>query len=264
MNMTKNLFIAALTISALCGPAFGNDRPDEQRGSQDRVAQPEDRYDPDHSEWKGRKLTNAEFVHKAALCGMKEVRAAQLAAERATSSDVKAFAAKLVTDHQQANDRLSEIARRKGITLPEPNVFDQSAVTAGASDITSRRTSDRLREQTDPVGADKNRPAPATSTTTDRNLVTDRDSGEHPYRADRKETEQESLNKLRSLNGEAFETAFLKCMVKDHRNAVDLFTKASSDLDDSELKAFASSTLPKLREHFDEAQRITRQSQASN
>jgi putative membrane protein len=59
------------------------------------------------------------FVMKAAQGGMTEVQLGQLAADKATSPDVKAFGSKMVTDHGQANDELKSIATTKGITLPD-------------------------------------------------------------------------------------------------------------------------------------------------
>jgi putative membrane protein len=59
------------------------------------------------------------FVMKAAQGGMTEVQLGQLAADKATSQDVKDFGSKMVTDHGKANDELKSIAGSKGITLPD-------------------------------------------------------------------------------------------------------------------------------------------------
>lgn len=47
-------------------------------------------------------------------------------------------------------------------------------------------------------------------------------------------------------------------MVKDHEDAVDLFTKAAKKSDDAEVQAFAAKTLPKLQHHLDQAKAIKR------
>ena len=56
---------------------------------------------------------------KAAQGGMTEVQLGQMAADKATSQDVKDFGSKMVTDHGKANDELKSIAGTKGITLSD-------------------------------------------------------------------------------------------------------------------------------------------------
>jgi putative membrane protein len=59
------------------------------------------------------------FVMKAAQGGMTEVQLGQIAADKASSPDVKSFGSQMVTDHGKANDELKAIAASKGITLPD-------------------------------------------------------------------------------------------------------------------------------------------------
>jgi putative membrane protein len=57
-----------------------------------------------------------------------------------------------------------------------------------------------------------------------------------------------ALDTLRTRSGRDFDTAFVKQMVTDHDEAVELFT-AATQLSDKELAAFASRTLPVLQQH---------------
>lgn len=59
-----------------------------------------------------------EFVSKAGMGGMFEVQAGNLALQKATSADVKAFAQRMVTDHGTANTELAQLATTKGLALP--------------------------------------------------------------------------------------------------------------------------------------------------
>ncbi len=61
---------------------------------------------------------DADFAVKAGNGGMAEVAMAKLAQQKATNPDVKAFAAKMITDHTKANDKLMALAKQKNITLP--------------------------------------------------------------------------------------------------------------------------------------------------
>jgi len=58
------------------------------------------------------------FVKEAASGGMAEVELGRLAAERASSPEVKQFGQRMVDDHTKANDELKAIAQRKNIALP--------------------------------------------------------------------------------------------------------------------------------------------------
>ncbi|MEJ6022533.1 DUF4142 domain-containing protein [Ramlibacter sp. PS4R-6] len=59
-----------------------------------------------------------KFIQDVAGGGMFEVQAAQLAASKASSPDVKTFASKLADDHQQANNELVQMANAKKVELP--------------------------------------------------------------------------------------------------------------------------------------------------
>lgn len=60
----------------------------------------------------------AAFMKQAALGGMMEVELGKLAQEKAANAQVKAFAAKMVTDHEKANAELKTLASGAGIILP--------------------------------------------------------------------------------------------------------------------------------------------------
>jgi putative membrane protein len=61
---------------------------------------------------------DADFVTKAAEGGQFEVEVAKLAADKASSADVKTFAQMLVDDHSAANDKLRQIATSHNVALP--------------------------------------------------------------------------------------------------------------------------------------------------
>jgi len=57
-----------------------------------------------------------KFVKEAAIGGMYEVEAGQLALKNASSDEVKQMAQHIVDDHTQANEKLKSIAQAKGLT----------------------------------------------------------------------------------------------------------------------------------------------------
>jgi len=62
----------------------------------------------------------------------------------------------------------------------------------------------------------------------------------------------DSLNKAT----DSFDKDYVDEMVKAHENAVSLFQKQADNGTDADLKAFASKTLPKLKEHLDKIKKI--------
>jgi len=67
---------------------------------------------------------------------------------------------------------------------------------------------------------------------------------------------QKDMDKLNSLSGAAFDKAYMAMMVKDHKKDVSEFQKESKSGKDSDLKSFASTTLPTLQNHLKMAQDI--------
>jgi putative membrane protein len=61
--------------------------------------------------------SDASFLRKAAEGGAAEVELGNLAKQRATDSEVKQFAEKMVTDHSKANAELKELAQRKNLAI---------------------------------------------------------------------------------------------------------------------------------------------------
>ncbi|GBQ89564.1 hypothetical protein AA13595_2674 [Gluconacetobacter johannae DSM 13595] len=61
---------------------------------------------------------DATFVEKASVANTFEIATGRLADSRSHNAKVKAFAARLVTDHSANQDRLGGIATQHGVTLP--------------------------------------------------------------------------------------------------------------------------------------------------
>jgi len=63
-------------------------------------------------------------------------------------------------------------------------------------------------------------------------------------------------DKLEKLSGSAFDKAFVDMMVTNHRTNIPNFERVASHGTDPELKQFASSTVPTLKEHLEMAQKV--------
>ena len=90
----------------------------------------------------GQVMQDKMFLRKAAEGGIAEVKLGQLAAQKGSSEDVKAFGQKMVDDHTQLNLEIAQLADSMGVMLPKSmNKEDQteydklSALTGNDFDI---------------------------------------------------------------------------------------------------------------------------------
>lgn len=133
-----------------------------------------------------------EFVTKAAQGGMFEVALGQVVEKSATSADVKSFASTMVTDHGKANDELSALAAKKGVTVP----------------------------------------------------------------AQLDDSKKSKVDDYSKMTGAKLDRKYADDMVEDHEDDVKEFKKASTDLKDPDLRAWAAKTLPVLEHHLQMAKDI--------
>ena len=62
---------------------------------------------------------------------------------------------------------------------------------------------------------------------------------------------------MQKLSGAAFDRAYMKEMLKDHKTDVAAFKKESTQANDADLKAFAAKTTPTLKSHLQMAQQTS-------
>lgn len=91
------------------GDPYGSQQGNQQTGSQSNTQTSSgDQFSK----------TDQDFINKAFQSNQNEIELSRLAAQKASSSDVKQYAQQLVDDHTKANDQLRQIAQSKGINIP--------------------------------------------------------------------------------------------------------------------------------------------------
>jgi putative membrane protein len=85
-----------------------------------------------------------------------------------------------------------------------------------------------------------------------------RDLPEHPAAKDR-----QAKARLEKLSGAQFDKVYMRDMVKDHQKDVAEFERESKMAKDPAVKSFAEQTLPTLKEHLKEAEKIAPKSQTA-
>jgi putative membrane protein len=61
---------------------------------------------------------------------------------------------------------------------------------------------------------------------------------------------------LTGSTGAEFDRSYINMMVKDHKKTVQLFERAAKQSPDAQIKAFATQTLPTLKQHYTSIQSI--------
>jgi len=93
-------------------------------------------------------------------------------------------------------------------------------------------------------------------TKANKELITIADKKRYKMAERMDQTHQDAADKLAKLQGNEFDREFLRQMVKDHEEAVALFTAKAKDANDEGLKDFAARTLPTLKEHYKMVQEL--------
>jgi putative membrane protein len=161
-------------------------------------------------------------IHRANL---DEIRMGQLAQRNGSSAQVKQYGARLVSDHQAADQKVVALAKQLRITLPQ-----ERGQMSGAP----------FKSSDDRPGYMGRRDSTADSTTPQSYAPSTPQPGD----------------RLRSLRGAAFDTAFAKVMVDAHNQAIGLLELAQGQAQHEELRSLIASTLPALREHLQIAQSL--------
>jgi putative membrane protein len=108
---TLSVAVAALAQTSPGATPQGSNTTQPQSAAPARTGVPGDRSSglaPDR-----------QFVERAAAGGVAEVQMGQLAQQKASSTQVKEFAARMVTDHTKANEELKQLAQAKGIAVSD-------------------------------------------------------------------------------------------------------------------------------------------------
>jgi len=91
------------------------------------------------------------------------------------------------------------------------------------------------------------------------NQMADRNRWKNGERMDQEH--QQLFQKLAALQGQQFDNEFLQKMVEGHKKVAEIFKHASENCKNAEIKQYATQTLAAIRQHEQEAQRLSGQNQ---
>ena len=67
---------------------------------------------------------------------------------------------------------------------------------------------------------------------------------------------QSAIDKFSKMSADSFDAAYVKEMVKDHKNDIAEFERAQNEVKNEDLKKFISDTIPMMKEHLEMAEKI--------
>jgi putative membrane protein len=74
--------------------------------------------------------------------------------------------------------------------------------------------------------------------------------------ADNNDKVEKAVRKLSDQDAKDFDKEYVDTMVKDHKDAINLFEREAKHAEDADLKNFAADTLPTLRQHGEHAKSL--------
>jgi putative membrane protein len=111
--------VGTVVLAMSLTPAFAQSQPPTQPQTPPTARPQTQPRNPTADMQKSAKADSSQqFVKEAAIGGMAEVELGRLAADKASSDQVKKFGQRMVDDHGRANDELKTLAQNKNIDLP--------------------------------------------------------------------------------------------------------------------------------------------------
>lgn len=185
-------------------------------------------------------IVDRTFAENAVASGKIMVDGARLASEKASSDQVKQYAAQLVSAQSAANDELASLLQQKHIEIDAwPDRRDGGGSTQGPNDSTT------LTKQ---GGPPRGSPSP---TGTSGSMGTVATTGE--------ELDREKAGTAKpwmQASGTAFDAGFIAAQAKTHYDAIALFDEESTTGTDPELKAFAAKHISRLRDQVRQVEQL--------
>jgi putative membrane protein len=246
--MIRQLLFCTLTGALICGSAAfaqpANDQQQSDRAAEDRdlgnVVQkdaqelgepgnenPEQRWD-DNTPMTAERVLN--FLH---WNSMKEIKMGKMAQEKGESQEVKDFGQRLVTDHQNADKRVMQVAQQEGIELKEMK--------------DGHKYGDKKDHKTDDDGTDDDK-----VDAYDKNA----DAGVKKSDDDNKMNEKAKWEELKNATGADFDRRFTMMAAKGHAKTIGKLQKAQDEIDSDPVKQLIAELLPTLQQHQQVAEQL--------
>jgi len=212
--------------------------------------------------------TDEALVMKIHRDNKTEIKVGQLAQQKASSAKAKQFAARVVRDHQAADQKLNAIANQVGIDVTQGAWNDTSAMGQYGRDHdaygrhqygdSTQRNDSTYRNQGEMGRRDTTQRSDTAGGYAQGRMHQDTLNGQYGHnqmgqdstKQDGQREHAQAIEQLNTLTGAEFDRAFANLMVQDHEKAIAMLERAQTHVQNAQLRSFIKSTLPTLRQHL--------------
>jgi putative membrane protein len=177
---------------------------------------------------------DAEILQVLAVVDQSEVQDGQLAQRKARNAQVKSYARDLVTDHSKSLQQDRQIAKSANIDLS--GVMMSGSNKAGTSGA-PKTGSDTSRS----AAATAAQPGPTGATGVVAELVN---------------MHSQAMDRIRQLQGAAFDSAFVNVQVQGHQQVLSLLQSAQSQAQNASLQQHVAAAIKDVQSHLDKGQQL--------
>ena len=189
-----------------------------------------------------------DMLQRVQMIHVMEIQAGKMAKAQGSNQKVKDFGDKLVRDHEQGQQRLQQLAQQKGIAL-------------SMNEPTMMRGTDATHSTT-PSGSGSGSMATGSTTATG---TTGSTSGSHSGSHDASmmgmpadmQASMAAMERLKTMKGKEFDSAFMRQMVKDHEQALMMIQSFQTRVQgDAAIQQELQTLTASIKAHRDMAQTI--------
>ena len=179
-----------------------------------------------------------EILQVLAVVDQSEIQDGRLAEQKARNREVKSFARELVSDHSKSLQQDKQIARTANVDL-------SGVMMSGSSKTKSASGAPK-------TGSDTSRSAAATAAQSGTSGPT----GATGVVAELVNMHTKAMDQVRSLQGAAFDSAFVNAQVQAHQQVLSLLQSAQGQAQNSELQQHVAAAVKGVQSHLEKGQQL--------
>jgi putative membrane protein len=176
-----------------------------------------------------------EIIQVLAVVDQSEIEVGRLAQRQAQNAQVKSFARELVTAHQRSLQKDRQLAKAQNYQLM---TMDSAGLRAATGTDTNRAATGATASGSTATGTQANMGGP--------NSVAGQLHTMH----------MQAMQRVRSLQGAAFDSAFMNAQVMGHQQVLDLLQRSQGQAQNADVQQHLTQATTEVQNHLQRAQQI--------